>query len=210
MIQGLKDALGTGLQRAVDNLGHDGGFLTNASVKIPMPEKLAKAETTLRAMKQDKLADDFVITMNRAAEQAVPIAGPVFVNVLKQMQIEDARAILTGPDNAATQYFEKVTRTNLYTQFYPIVQKATKETGVTSAYKSLMAKANVTSSLGQFGSTLSGALLDKDTMDIDAFVTGKTLDGLFKMIADQEKLVRQNPVARTTDLMKSVFGALKK
>src|SRR5205085_11192855 len=111
-------------------------------VKIPMPEKLQKVETTLRAMKQDKLAEDFVITMNRAAEQAVPIAGPVFVNALKQMQIEDARAILTGPDNAATQYFEKATRTNLQTQFYPIVQKATKATGVTSAYKTLMQKAN--------------------------------------------------------------------
>jgi hypothetical protein len=118
--------------------------------------------------------------------------------------------MLTGPDNAATQYFEKATRTNLHTQFYPIVQKATKDTGVTSAYKALMQKANITSSLGQFGSALSGAMLDKDTVDIDTYVTGKTLDGLFKMVADQEKLVRQNPVARPTDVMKSVFGALKK
>jgi hypothetical protein len=210
MIQGLKDALGTGLQRAVDMLGHEGGFLTNAAVKIPMPDKLQKVEFALRTMKQDKLADDFVVTMNRAAEQAVPVAGPVFVNALKQMQIEDARAILTGPDTAATQYFDKAARTNLYGQFYPLVQKATKETGVTSAFKTLMQKANVTSSLGQFGSALGGALLDKDTMDIDAYVTDKTLDGLFKMVAEQEKLVRQNPVARTTDLMKSVFGALKK
>ena len=210
MIQGLDDALGKGLQQAIAKLGHDGGFLTNLNVRIPMPEKLQKVETALRAMKQDKLADDFVTTMNHAAEQAVPEAGAVFSDALKQMTIEDARSILAGPNDAATQYFQKTTKTNLYARFYPIVQKATVKTGVTAAYKNLMEKASVTTSLGSFGSALQGALVDKDSLDVDAYVTNKAMEGLFKMVAEEEKQIRQNPVARTTDMLQKVFGALKK
>ena len=140
MVQGLEDALAKGLQQAIAKLGHDGGFLTNLNVKIPMPEKLQKVETALRAMKQDKMADDFVTTMNHAAEQAVPEAGTVFAGALKQMTIEDAKPILSGPNDAATQYFQKTTQTNLYAKFYPIVQKATEKTGVTASYKNLMEK----------------------------------------------------------------------
>jgi hypothetical protein len=210
MVQGLKDALAKGLQQAIAALGHDGGFLTNMNVKIPMPEKLQTVEKALRAMKQDKLADDFVITMNHAAEQAVPEAGGVFADALKQMTIEDAKSILSGPNNAATQYFQKTTQTNLYTKFYPIVQKATAQTGVTAAYKSMMEKANVGQGLGSFGSALGGSLLGKDLMDIDAYVTNKAMDGLFKMVAQEEQQIRQNPVARTTDMLQQVFGALKK
>ncbi len=206
MVQGLKDALAKGLQQAIADLGHEGGFLTNLNVRIPMPEKMQKVETALRAMKQEKLADDFVTTMNRAAEQAVPAAGSVFADALKQMNIEDARSILSGPNNAATQYFQKTTQTNLYARFYPIVQKATAQTGVTAAYKNLMEKANV----GQgFGSALGSTVLGKDSMDIDAYVTNKAMDGLFKMVAEQEQQIRQNPVARTTDLLQKVFGAIK-
>jgi hypothetical protein len=210
MVQGLKDALAKGLQQAIAGLGHDGGFLTNLNVKIPMPEKLQKVETALRAMKQDKLADDFVTTMNHAAEQAVPEAGSVFADTLKQMTIEDAKAILNGPNDAATQYFQMTTQTNLYARFYPIVQKATAQTGVTAAYKNLTAKADVTKSLGSLGSALGGSLLDKDTMGVDAYVTNKALDGLFKMVAEEEQQIRRNPVARTTDMLQKVFGALKK
>lgn len=210
MVQGLEDALGKGLQQAIARLGHDGGFLTNLNVKIPMPEKMQKVESTLRAMKEDKLADDFVATMNHAAEQAVPEAGTVFADALKQMTIEDAKSILTGPNDAATQYFQKTTQTNLYSRFYPTVQKATAKTGVTSAYKNLMEKVNVTKSLGSFASKLGGALLDKDSLDLDAYVTNKALDGLFKMVAEEEKQIRQNPVARTTDMLQKVFGALTK
>jgi len=210
MVQGLEAALAKGLQQAIARLGHDGGFLTNLSVKIPMPEQMQKVETTLRAMKQDKLADDFVTTMNRAAEQAVPEAGGVFADALKQMTIEDATAILSGSNNAATAYFQKATQTNLYSKFYPIVQKATEQTGVTAAYKALMAKVNVAQGLGSFGSALSGTLLGKDSMDIDAYVTNKALDGLFKMVAEEEQQIRQNPVARTTATLQKVFGALKK
>jgi hypothetical protein len=209
-VQGLKDALAKGLQGAIANLGHDGGFLTNLNVKIPMPEKLQTVEKAVRAMKQDKLADDFVNTMNHAAEQAVPEAASVFADALKQMSIEDAKGILSGPNDAATQYFQRTTQTNLYAKFYPIVQKATEQTGVTAAYKNLMAKANVTQGLGSFGSTLSSSVLGKDSMDVDAYVTNKALDGLFKMVAAEEQQIRQNPVARTTATLQKVFGALKK
>jgi hypothetical protein len=210
MVKGLEEALAKGLQQAIARLGHDGGFLTNLNVKIPMPEKLQTVEKTLRAMKQEKLADDFVATMNHAAEQAVPEAGSVFADALKQMTIEDAKSILSGPNDAATHYFEKATQTNLYAKFYPIVQKATAQAGVTAAYKNLMEKANVGQGLGSFGSALGGTLLGKDSMDIDAYVTNKALDGLFKMVAEEEQQIRQDPIARTTATLQKVFGALKK
>jgi hypothetical protein len=209
VVQGLKDALAKGLQEAIAGLGHDNGFLTNLNVKIPMPEKLQTVEKALRAMNQEKYVDDFVTTMNHAAEQAVPAAASVFADALKQMSIDDAKAILSGPNDAATLYFQKTTQTNLYAKFYPIVQKATAQTGVTAAYKNLMAKANVGSGLGSLGSALGGSLLDKDTMDVDAYVTNKALDGLFKMVAAEELQIRQNPVARTTATLQKVFGALK-
>lgn len=206
MIQGLKEALGKGVQSAVSGLGHDGGFLTNLSVKIPMPEKLRSVEKTLRTLKQDKLADDFVNTMNHAAEQAVPAAAGVFGDAIKQMSIADARAILTGTNNAATQYFRKTTQTNLYEKFLPIVKTATDKAGVTSAYKRLMEKAGTANSFGSFGSSL----LKAGDVDVDAYVTTGALDGLFKMVAEEEKRIRENPVARTSDLLQKVFGPVSK
>jgi hypothetical protein len=210
VVQGLTEALGKGLQQAIARLGHDGGFLTNLNVKIPMPEKMQKVETTLRAMKQDKLADDFVVTMNHAAEQAVPQAGTVFADALKGLTIDDAKSILTGPNDAATKYFQATTQTNLYARFYPIVQKATAQTGVTASYKNIMEKATTTQGLGSLGNLVGNTLLGKDSLDIDAYVTNKAMDGLFKMVAEEEQRIRQNPVARTTDMLQKVFGALKK
>jgi hypothetical protein len=207
--QGLKDALATGLQHAVATLGQNDGFLTNLNVKIPLPPQLQKVESTLRAMNQGKMADEFVETMNHAAEQAVPMAASVFVDAMKQMNIEDAKAILTGPDDSATQYFKRTTSTNLYAKFYPVVQTATAKTGVTAQYKALVAKASVTKSFGSFGASLGNMGFDPASLDIDAYVTNKALDGLFKMVADEEKQIRQNPVARTTGMMQKVFGALK-
>jgi hypothetical protein len=206
IIQGLKEALGKGVQQAVAQLGHEGGFLTNLNVKIPLPEKLRTIEKTLRAVRQDKLADDFVATMNHAAEQAVPEAAGVFGDAIKAMSIDDARAILTGPDNAATLYFRKVTQTNLVSRFLPIVKKATDQTGVTSAYKNFMEKAESANSLGSFGKSF----LNAESVDIDSYVTNKALDGLFLMVAAEEKRIRENPVARTTDLLQKVFGAVRK
>ena len=206
VVQGLKQALGTGVQKAVSQLGHPDGFLTNASVRIPMPEKLRTVEKTLRVLKQDKLAEDFVNTMNHAAEQAVPEAAGVFADAVKGMTIADAKNILAGTNTAATAYFRRTTETNLYQKFLPIVKKATDQTGVTSAYKQLMEKANGSSALGSFGRSLLGA----DSMDVDAYVTDKALDGLFKMVADEEKQIRENPAARSTALLQKVFGAVAK
>ena len=171
-----------------------------------MPDKLQKVEKTLRALKQDKLADDFVITINRAAEQAVPEAASVFGDAVKQMSITDAKTILTGTNNAATQFFRKTTQTNLYARFHPIVEKATAQTGATATYKTMMDKVK---SAGGLGGTLGG-FLGQDALDLDAYVTNKALDGLFKMVADEEKKIRENPVARTSDLLKQVFGAVTK
>ena len=168
-----------------------------------MPKNLQTVEKTLRTLRQDKLADDFVTTMNRAAEQAVPEAAAVLGDSVKQMSITDARAILTGTNNAATQYFRRTSDTNLFTRFHPIVQKATEQTGVTRAYKQMMDKAGAA---GGFASSLLG----KDSTDLDSYVTRKALDGLFVKIAEEEKRIRENPVARTTDLLQKVFGAVGK
>lgn len=208
MIQGLKEALGKGVQTAVANLGHDDGFLTNLNVKIPMPGKLKSVEKALRAVKQEKLADEFVDTMNHAAEQAVPEAAGIFSDSIKQMSIADAKAILTGTNNAATEYFRRTTQTNLYAKFLPIVQAATDKVGVTAAYKNMMSKVGGSSSMsGLLGST---GLVKPEDADIDSYVTHKAMDGLFTMVAEEEKRIRENPVARTTDILKQVFGAAAK
>jgi len=207
---GLKEALGNGLQHAIAELGHDGGFLTNLNVKIPLPEKLQTVQKTLHALNQDKLADDFVATMNHAAEQAVPEAASVFGDAVKQMTMDDAKAILTGPPDAATQFFRRTTQTNLYVRFLPIVQTATAKNGVTSAYKNMLSKVNGGSVFGGSFGGLANSYLGTDALDVDAYVTNKALDGLFKMVADEEKRIRANPAARTTDLMQKVFSAVGK
>lgn len=195
---GLKEALSKGVNQAVANLGKEGGFLNNAAVKIPMPPQLHQVESALRAVGQSKLADEFVATMNHAAEQAVPVAAHVFAGAITSLTAADAKSILTGPDDAATQYFRKTSETQLHEQFLPIVKDATAKTGVTAAYKKLLAQAGpVTAFLGQ------------DAGDLDGYVTKKSLDGLFKMVAAEEKTIRENPVARTTDLLKKVFGSVK-
>lgn len=206
MAQGLKEALGKGVQNAVSQLGHAGGFLTNLNVKIPVPEKLRTVEKTLRAVGQDKLADDFVGTMNHAAEQAVPVAAGVFGDAIQQMSIADAQAILTGTNTAATDYFRRTTQTNLYAKFLPIVKQATDAAGVTAAYKKFVAAPADTSPFG----SLAGSFMRQEAPDLDGYVTQKAMDGLFVMVADEEKRIRENPLARSTDLLQKVFGAVKK
>ncbi len=204
MAQGLKEALGAGVERAVQQLGREGGFLNNPSVKIPVPESLRTAEKTARALGQSQLADDFIAAMNRAAEQAVPEAVGVFRDALKQMTIPDARAILAGSDDAATQFFRRTSETNLYTRFHPLVQRATDQVGVTARYKQLTSKVGAASALsGWLG---GGTQAAPAALDLDDYVTHRALDGLFKMMADEEKRIRENPAARTTALLRQVFG----
>jgi hypothetical protein len=204
MVGGLKEALANGVEKAVANLGREDGFLKDLGVKIPMPASLQKVEKTLRTLRQDKLADEFVTTMNRAAEQAVPEAAAVLGDSVKQMSIADAKSVLIGTNNAATQYFRRTSETNLHARFLPIVKAATEKAGVTGAYKRMTDKAG-----GGLGG-LGGSLLGKQAPDLDDYVTRKTLDGLFLKIAEQEKQIRENPVARTTDLLQKVFGAVGK
>jgi len=207
LVGGVKQALSNGLQHAIGQLGHQGGFLTNLEVKIVMPARLLVVEKTLRSLKQDKLADDFVASMNHAAEQAVPEATSVFADAVSKMSIDDAKTILTGPNDAATEYFRRTTSTNLYTRFHPIVQQATASTGVTSTYKKMTAAA--AGSNNSFMKSVSG-LMGNDAMDVDGYVTSKALDGLFIMVAEEEAKIRTNTTARTTDLLQKVFGAAQK
>jgi hypothetical protein len=206
VVTGLKEALGKGVQQAIARLGHDGGFLTNAEVRIPMPQKLRSVEKTLRAVKQDKLADDFVTTMNHAAEQATPEAASVFSDAIKSMSFADARTILAGTNNAATEYFRQSTSSNLFARFLPVVKKATDSTGVTANYKKMRDRVTGPGSFGGFGKTLLG----DDSFDVDGYVTTQTLKGLFKMVAEEEKRIRANPAARTSDLLQKVFGSVAK
>lgn len=197
--KGLKEALSKGVQQAVSQLGKEDGFLKNLDVKIPMPQSLQTVEKTLRTLKQDKFADEFIATMNHAAERAVPEAAAIFADSISKMTVEDAKNILHGPDDAATQYFRKTGEAQLKERFLPIVKKATESTGVTASYKNLLQQAGP---MAQF--------LGKDAGDLDGYVTQKSLDGLFKMVAAEEKRIRENPVARSTDLLKKVFGSVTK
>jgi hypothetical protein len=196
VVAGLKQALEKGTEYAVKHLGKADGFFANQSVKIPMPDKLQTVEKTLRQLGQDKYADEFVLTMNRAAEEAVPLTLDILKKGVTSMTIEDAKGILNGPDNAATEYLRKVGGEQMRARIAPIVSAATDRTGVTRQYKQLFDKMGF---LNQ--------VLDPDDYDIDKYVTGKTMDGLFFMIAEEEKKIRENPVERTTDLLKKVFGS---
>ncbi|NOY66659.1 MAG: DUF4197 domain-containing protein [Gammaproteobacteria bacterium] len=198
VIKGLKEALSKGAQYAVGYLGKDNGFLGDARVKIPMPRNLRRIESTLRSLGAEKYADEFVATMNHAAEKAMVEAIPIFTSAIKSMSVDDGMKILKGPDDAATRYFRDKTHTQLSEKMLPITRQATNKAGVTSAYKRMVDK------LG-----FARSLLGDDMVDIDQYVTNKALDGLFLMIAEEEKKIRENPVARTTDILKKVFSSIK-
>jgi hypothetical protein len=205
---GLKEALGKGVSNAVASLGHDGGFLSNPNVKIPLPGAMQKIESGLRLAGQGKMVDEFVASLNHAAEKAVPVAAGVFGDSIKQMSITDARNILSGSPDAATQFFRRTSETNLHAKFLPLVQKATDSVGATARYKELTGKFAAVSALGSlFGGKTGGST---SPMDIDGYVTSKALDGLFKKVAEEEKNIRANPLARSSDLLKTVFGAAGK
>ena len=197
----LKQALGKGVTSAVTNLGQADGFLKNPKVKIPMPDKLQAVEKSLRAIKQDKYADEFVATMNHAAEAAVPEALPIFTDALKSMSIDDAKKLVSGGNDSATQFFKTKGEKQILDKMSPIVKQATAKAGVTASYKKLMDQSGgATSFLGKLN-------VDTASLDVDKYVTQKASDGLFKMIAEEEKRIRENPAARTTELLQKVFGA---
>jgi len=195
MIAGLRQALTKGVENAVSLLGRSGGYLNNPQVRIPLPENLQKTASVARTLGQGELVDQFELSMNQAAERAVPEAIDVFKDAIAQMTIDDAKAIVNGPDDAATRYFERTASADLTARFLPLVEEATDEVGVTRNYK------NLTGSLGP-----ATMLMDEKALDLDAYVTQKGLDGLFTMLAAEEKKIRDDPAARTTELLRKVFG----
>ncbi len=190
---GLRDALKISAQNAVAQTGRLDGFLKNDAIKILMPPSLRRVETGLRAIGYGDKVDEFVVAMNRAAERAAASAKPVFWDAIQRMTINDARGILTGGETAATEYFRSHTQADLAAAFRPIVQQATDEVGVTRQYKDLVQNLPFTNVQG---------------LDIDQYVVGKTLDGLFYVLGQEEKKIRQDPAARVTAILREVFGGL--
>lgn len=193
---GLKDALAQGARAAVEQLSAADGFLGNSTVRIPLPESLAQIEGGLRMMGMGKQADELVTGMNRAAEMAVKQATPLLISALKNMSVQDAKGILSGGDDAATQYFKRSTSAPLTKKFLPIVKDMTAKVQLAAQYNHFAGQAS------QLG------LIDKQDADIDQYVTRKALDGLFTVIGEKERAIRQNPMGAATDMAQKVFGAL--
>ncbi len=205
---GLKEALAKGTTNAINSLGHDGGFWNNSKVRIPLPGKLEQAANLAKKIGQGARVDAFELSMNRAAEKAVPLVAQIFGDAIRKMSVSDARGILTGGDHAATDFFRRVAGDALTARIHPIVARETASVGVTQKYKSFTAGSGG-GSLGTMLGSLGGKSKKSggSAIDLDDYVTGKTMDGLFTEIGDQEKSIRDNPAARSTDLLKKVFGS---
>ena len=191
---GLKEALQIGTDNAVSLTGTKDGFFKNEAIKILLPEKLKTVERGLRMTGMGSKLDEFELSMNRAAERAAPAARSIFKEALTEMTFDDARKILTGGNTSATEYFKGRTSGRLTDAFKPTVELAMEETGVVKQYKQL---SGGISSLPFGGGT---------SFDITGYVVGKSLDGLFYMLGEEEKKIRNNPAARVTPLLKEVFG----
>jgi Protein of unknown function (DUF4197) len=190
---GLKEALQVATEKSVSLTGRPDGYFSNAAIKILMPEKLRTMEKGLRAVGYGPQVDEFVLSMNRAAEQAAPAAKQIFTDAITSMTFDDAKKILGGGNTAATDFFKAKTTGKLTAAFRPVVDKSMGEVGVTRQYQALV---------GQFEAI---PFAKSQTFDLDGYVTNKALDGLFKVVGDQEKLIRTNPAARTTALLQEVF-----
>ncbi len=196
-IAGLKAALEKGSGAAVSLLGRNDGFFGNAAVKIPLPDSLKRYEKLMRGVGMGRYADELILTMNRAAEAAVPEARALLVDAVKKMTVQDAKGVLTGGDTAGTEYFKRTTSDPLRARFLPIVQKATKKVQLADKYNQYAEKG------AKFG------LVKKEHANLDQYVTQKALDGLFYMVAEEEKKIRKDPVKAGSDIVRKVFGALK-
>lgn len=194
---GLKQALTQSADVAVDKLGVPNGFLENPKVKIQLPGSLQKVEGVMRTLGMSKYADGLIITMNRAAETAAAEARPLLVDAVREMSLEDTRVILTGDDDAATQYFRKTTSDTLSQKFLPIVKNATEQAGLLKKYNEFAGK----------GAKLG--LISEKNANIENYVTQKTLDGLYLMMAEEESAIRNDPKGQGSVLLQRVFGSLK-
>jgi Protein of unknown function (DUF4197) len=196
-VQALKDALVQGSSKAVSQLSAPNGFLGDPQVKIPLPDTIKRVESGLRMLGMGRQADELVASMNHAAEMAVKEATPLLVSSVKSMSVSDAKGILTGPDDAATRYFKRTTSDALTQRFLPIVKQATERVELAQQYNALAGQA------AQYG------LISKDDANIDNYVTRKALDGLFIVIAEQERSIRRDPMRAATSIAKKVFSSLR-
>jgi Protein of unknown function (DUF4197) len=196
-IAGLKAALEKGSQAAVSTLGRTDGFFGDPRVRIPLPDSLTRAESLMRRFGMGKYADELVLAMNRAAEQAVPEARQLFIDSVRKMTVQDAKGILTGGETAGTEYFQRTTRAQLHGRFLPIVQRSTERVGVAHRYNEYAEKG------------VAFGLVKKEDANLDEYVTSKALDGLYLMVAEEEKRIRKDPVGTGAAIIRKVFGALQ-
>ena len=212
---GLKEALKTGVNFAVTQLGTNNGYLNNTAVKIPLPDNLAKAETLLRSAGGNKMADDLINSMNTAASKAAPQTAEIFMNAIDKMSLADAQGILSGGNEAATNYFKANTTDSLKKLISPIVQETMKENNVASYYdtinnvykssaKGLVENSGIMSMAKNFG--VDSYIPTSSDESLDSYITTKTIDGLFTIIGQKEAAIRANPVEQTTSILKQVFG----
>lgn len=190
---GLKDALRIGTEKAVSTVGKPGGFLKDSAVHIPLPPALDKLRSGFKMLKAVGLTDDLETRLNTAAETAAPKAAGIFADAVSKMTIDDARGILTGPQNSATQYFKRTTNTALLDALKPIIDQSLAEAGAVQAYNAVTSKAK------------SLPLASAFNLDLTDYVAGKALDGIYHYVAKQEADIRANPTARTTDALKALF-----
>jgi hypothetical protein len=194
IIDGLKEALSVATRNAVGEVSRVDGYFGNPTIRIPFPEKIRKVADVLSTVGFKEQVDEFVLSMNRAAERAAPEAADIFIDAIKEMTIADARGILDGGDTAATDYFKDKTFDRLYDTFKPQVSASMDSVGVTKSYKDLM------------GRYTALPFVQAEDYDLDHYVTTKALDGLFYMLGEEEKKIRTDPAARVTELLKKVFG----
>ncbi len=194
MIDGLREALEVGSNRAVDMVSQSDGYYGNPEIKIPLPKSLQSVEKVLRATGYGSTLDAFDLSMNRAAETAAPEAKSLFLDAIGKMTFADAQKIINGRDDEATIYFKDKTSARLETLFKPIVQDSMAQVGVTQSYQDLQKQIETIPFAGE------------TALDLDQYVTENAIDGLFKMLAEEEAMIRTDPAARTTDLLKTVFG----
>jgi len=196
IVKGLKEALSTGTVRAVKSVSQRNGYFGNDMIKILLPEKIRTVADLLGRFGFQAQVDNFVLSMNRAAEKAAPKATEYFVSALKEMTFDDARKILQGGDTSATEYFKEKTGDKIYSAFKPVVTSSMQDVGVARSYKQMMDKVE---SVPFAGATAV-------SFDLDNYVTTKAVDGLFIMLGEEEKKIRTDPAARGTELLKKVFG----
>ncbi|WP_421862363.1 DUF4197 domain-containing protein [Motiliproteus sp.] len=194
LIRGLKQALEVGTQRAVDQVSQTDGYLGNPTIRIPLPSVIDQGAKLVGKFGGQSLVDDFERSINRAAEKAAPLAAEPFLTTLKGMSFEDARQIYEGSDDAATRYFQDKTQADLKTAFEPIIRDSMQQVGVTNYYQALVKQASQYPLVGDMN------------LDLESYVTDKALVGLFKVLAEEEKRIREQPLARSTELLKQVFG----